>query len=389
MKKPRGKINILFCITHVPYIGGAEIATLNTIKHLNKNKFSAKVLLPRESRFAALLRSNGIHTQIIPMFRRWERFRERLTSYVHMHNIHLMHLINMRCFEFNSALVAKMAGIPVIWHMHFRFDAAFPKMGKTKRKALLSLMHSLASKIVGCSRYSAAQFTEVGLKKNVVALPNGVDVKMLECSIDKSRRLFRGAYGIQKDEFLVGMVSRITPQKRPFDFIRTAARMKRRYPAVKFILVGSDTTKEYWARIQKASAEKVILTGFYERTPEVMHALDVLLFPAIKDTAGLVILEAMACKKPVVAADSGGVREIIVPRKTGIVVPPKQPAAFAQAIIQLLQNPQKARELGEQGYLRVKKHFEIRASVRKIEALYQQVLAERKVIPRGKAFPYL
>ena len=372
-----GSIPILYGIADISYIGGSAIALLNTLRHLDRKNFYPIVILPKKCRFSKLLESQGFNTQIIPISGTWEGFKNRLTFFLHEHEIQLIHLITMRCFEFNIAMVARTSGIPVIWHMHFRFDAAFPNINTHTRTQILGLMHSLSSRIIACSNYTLAQFREAGVESRIIALQNGVDTQMFQRNAGSARRTFRKKFRIKNQEHLIGMVASIEPRKRPLDFIRTAVLVKKRFPAAKFILVGGGEVPGYLRKIQKASAGKVILTGYYERIPEVMHALDMLVLPSIHEPAALVLLEAMACRKPVIASNDGGNPEIVVNRKTGVLVPPKQPAAFAQAIIQLLQNPQKAREMGEKGYRRVKALFEIRTAVKKIESLYQDIAPQR------------
>ncbi len=348
------------------------MAAFEIIRHLDKKRFGARVVMPQESRFTAFLRAHGIDARIIPHAGEWEPFKKALQFFLRANDIRVVHLINTRAFEFNSALAAKLLGIPVIWHMHFRFDAAFPSVNIARRRQFFGLMQSLSWRIVACSAYARAQFSAVGLRKNILLIPNALARERFRRFSSRQRALLRKDLAIEPDAFLVAMVSRVTPQKRPLDFLRTAALVRRRYPSARFLLVGSDTTKAYWRKIRAAAAGKVVLAGFREDIPRIMHALDALLFPAVNDTAGLVVLEAMAAGKPVVAADSGGIREIVRPGKTGILVPPGNPARYAQALIRLIEHPRLAQRMGKRGTSRVKRSFSMLRTVKKWEELYRR-----------------
>ena len=106
-------------------------------------------------------------------------------------------------------------------------------------------------------------------------------------------------------------------------------------------------------------AQDVIFTGFRRDIPELLAAFDVLVLPSLEEAFGRVVIEAMACAKPVVATRGGGLPEIIRDKETGLLVPVKDPQAIAGAVLQLLADKALARQMGLSGRKRAEEMFDI------------------------------
>jgi glycosyltransferase involved in cell wall biosynthesis len=91
----------------------------------------------------------------------------------------------------------------------------------------------------------------------------------------------------------------------------------------------------------------------------------------------MVLIEAMAARKPVIATNVGGIPEVIKDGETGILVPPKDPEAFSSAIIKLYNNPELSRRMGQAGYSRARNLFDIKTTVREFEDLYNKLIKEK------------
>ncbi len=121
--------------------------------------------------------------------------------------------------------------------------------------------------------------------------------------------------------------------------------------------------------------EKVIFTGFRDDIPDIIAALDVVLHTSSQpEPFGRVLIEAMAMGKPVVATNLGGVPEVVKDGETGLLVPPKEPDALAEASIKLLKDKQFASWLGANGLKHVRANFDAHSHVERIEALYERLL---------------
>src|SRR5207247_11054153 len=122
-------------------------------------------------------------------------------------------------------------------------------------------------------------------------------------------------------------------------------------------------------------AERVVFAGYRADVPAVLDEVDVVVLPSSVEGMPLVLLEAMAHRRPVVATPVGGTPEVVVDGETGLLVPPRDPRALADAIRRLLDDPDLAKRLGDAGRRRVELHFSLEAMNRRILELYDEVAA--------------
>ncbi len=100
--------------------------------------------------------------------------------------------------------------------------------------------------------------------------------------------------------------------------------------------------------------------------------------PSVYEPFGLINLEAMACEAPVVASAVGGILEVVEDGKTGLLVPPAQPAALAEALVRVLKSPDLARDMGKAGRRRVEEKFSWASVAERTEQVYAEAIAEFK-----------
>jgi glycosyltransferase involved in cell wall biosynthesis len=166
-------------------------------------------------------------------------------------------------------------------------------------------------------------------------------------------------------------------------FIAASEMVYERNPYAQFLLGGrayapdSAYATSLWMRGRNLRALGVLkYTGFMEDIGHFLSALDVFVLPSDCEPFGLVLIEAMARGLAVVATRAGGVPEIVVHGESGLLVPPQDPKAMADAIAYLLANPLERHQMGETARLRVEKYFDQRLMTRTYEALYRQVARE-------------
>jgi glycosyltransferase involved in cell wall biosynthesis len=176
--------------------------------------------------------------------------------------------------------------------------------------------------------------------------------------VDGSR--VRAELGVPAGAPLVGVVGRLVADKGQDDFLKAAARILERRPETRFLLVGTGTN-EPELRALAASlgiAERVRFLGFRDDVPEITAALGVSVLPSVDcDASPAVLKEALACGVPVVATAIGGAGEILRQGETGLLVPPRDPARLAEAILSLLDDPDRARAMGRLGARDVAERF--------------------------------
>jgi alpha-maltose-1-phosphate synthase len=142
-------------------------------------------------------------------------------------------------------------------------------------------------------------------------------------------------------------------------------------------------TPEIEERLRRAAAGQPNVTWINEMVPvsvvtQLYSQAAVFCCPSVYEPFGLINLEAMACETPVVASGVGGILEVVEDGKTGLLVPPAQPAALAQALTRVLGNPGLARDMGRAGRRRVEEKFSWASVAERTEQVYADAIAEFK-----------
>jgi len=199
-------------------------------------------------------------------------------------------------------------------------------------------------------------------------------------------------YGFPEGTQMVGVVARLEPEKGHETLLEAWPMVLANVPTARLLVVGEgsmaaqlhdradslgllgepcDGDRCVGTRHARPGAA-VVFTGRREDVPAVTAALDVAVLPSYREAQGLVILEAMALARPVVASDVGGIPEMIEDGVTGLLVPPHDALALANAITRLLLDHPLADMIGRAGHRLVHERFCVERMVGAIEALYDQ-----------------
>jgi glycosyltransferase involved in cell wall biosynthesis len=200
-------------------------------------------------------------------------------------------------------------------------------------------------------------------------------------------------YGFPAGTPIVGVIARLEAEKGHPTLIEAWPRVLGTVPDARLLIVGEGSRRESLEALARslgllgrprtgANADAVVFTGRRDDVPAVTAALDVAVLPSYREAQGLAILEAMALSRPIVASAVGGIPEVIEHGRTGLLVPPHDPDALADAIVRLLVDHPLADTLGRAGHDLVHRRFCIERMVRQIEAVYDDgaaVVAARRV----------
>ena len=178
---------------------------------------------------------------------------------------------------------------------------------------------------------------------------------------------------------MVGSLGRLHPQKGFSDLLTAFAQVRQRIPSVRLFVAGDGELRDDLEAQARSLGMAAVVTfaGVRADVSEVLAALDVFVLPSLWEGMPNAVLEAMASGLPVVATAVGGTPEVVVDGVTGLLVPPQDPGALAQAIGHLLRDPDLRRRMGRAGRRRVEEHFDVRETVRQVESLYETLLREK------------
>lgn len=274
---------------------------------------------------------------------------------------------------------ARLGGVPVIAASIRDMGPYLTPMKKRVQKWVCGLADSIVANSDAVRQWLISQGYDPA---KITVIRNGVDLTKFAGKRDGR---LRQELGIAPDSPLVAVLSRLNEVKGIDYFLEAAALVARRFDNARFLVIG-DAHNEYDCAYRRdleryaawlGIGDRVIFTGFRLDVPEVLSEVAVSVLPSHSEGLPNAALESMAAGVPVTATNVGGSPEAVVDGVTGFLVPPRDPAALAEAICRLLGNRQMALSFGEAGRRRVEEHFSIKRMVRETEELYLRLLEKR------------
>jgi glycosyltransferase involved in cell wall biosynthesis/O-antigen ligase len=361
---------------------GSDRVLLELLRRLDRSRFDPLVALSTDVAYAGRLtrrlrllgipvvslRIGVLRRRVLTSPTRLARFAldvlvstGRLARLLVEERIALVHANTVTVFP--AAIAARLTGRRLVWHVH---ELVTPRPG---RALLNALVHRLAHRVVVVSEAARAA---LGRSSRAEVIPNGIET--------------RERLGPPAAPPLVAYVGRLSARKGPLVLVRAIARVAERHPAARFVFAGDEfagataVQEELLEEARRLSvASRVELRPFAEDVTALLADATVVVTPSIlPESFGLVLLEAMASGRPVIASDHGGPREIVVDGETGFLVPPGDEAALAAALDRLLSDPGLAMRLGEAARARARERFAIEHTVARFEALYDELASPRR-----------
>lgn len=241
----------------------------------------------------------------------------------------------------------------------------------------LLYLHSV-EKVVAISQGVLAALTKGNVPLSRIRLiPSGVDTMRFTPDPLVRERL-RSQYGIDEQTPLVVSVGALV-ERKGHDLLLTAAHyLKEKGYRLRYFLCGEGPLRN--PLVDQAQTlgltQEVQFTGFCPNIPEFLAAADFFVHVPHHEGLGVAVLEALAAGLPTIASRVGGIPELIEEGKTGILIPPQDAQSLSTSLLQLLEHPSLAHQLGKAGQMFVQKHFDVRSMVQANEALYLELLAD-------------
>lgn len=308
-----------------------------------------------------------------------------LVSYLKRERIGLLHGTEKPRDAFVGVLLGRATGAKSIVHMHVGYDDWLSPRAKWALGA--------ADAIVGISRFVSASLVRAGYRaERIFTVYNSLDLSGTEWAEQPPTAGVREALGVPDDAPLVCIASRLFRWKGHHDLLDAVDLLRREVAGVRLLIVGEDDPRanpgggsyrsELAARVTALGLERnVIFTGFRTDVARLIAASDVFCQPSAEEPFGMVYLEAMAMRRPVVAYASGGAPEVINDGETGLLVQRGDTAALARALLRLFRDPELRRRLGEAGRHRVEQAFRPQRSAAAMLDVYRSVIAGRPSAP--------
>ena len=391
-------------IHHAADISGATLSLLFLLRRLDRRRYEPIVACLYEGPAAQAFREEGIETLVegridhfdhtagawfslrrpdvllrkILHFPRSVRHTERLVCALGPDLVHLNSTVLPA-----SALGAHRAGVPVVWHIR---EPLHPGYLGLRLALMRQMIHRWADQVIAICRSNAAPLIA---DERVRVVPNFVDLTEFRPEIDSGPT--RRQLGLDPSAPVILMLGGVSIIKGTLPLVQAMPRVRQRLPDAHLLIAGPvpaltpglrgrlSRLQSYYRQIllfiaQHGLVQHVHLLGMRRDVPQLIAAADVVAFPSVVPHFARPILEAGAMAKPVVASDLDGPNEMTRPGKNGLLVPPNDLAALAEALIGILTDPDRAREMGRIGRQRARERYSAERNVRDTLAIYEELL---------------
>jgi glycosyltransferase involved in cell wall biosynthesis len=366
-------------------ITGGNVVCLRIIERSLERGYQVVVNSPKPGKFTDILKAKGIkvyNVDIRRTFYFWNALK--LACIIKRDGINLVHSHTPLAGTVLSRIAGWLAGVPVISHAHiWDFFNRNPLIGKYQFFLNWFSSRFFCARIIAVSESVKLDIIKQGIIAGKISvIHNGINLDKL--SPEENITPIREEFGLKPNQQIIGMVARICYNKGQHVLIQAAQEVVRKCPNAVFIFVGEDLLRggEYRKKLEDLAndlglKQQVIFAGYRADIIEFMRALDLFVLPSAFEGLAIVILEAMAASKPVIASLEGGTPEIVVDGHTGTLVTFGDSDKLAKTIIYYLKNPEISKKMGKLGHKRVKEHFSLSRMLDKLIDIYQELAAEK------------
>ena len=366
-------LTIVQVATNLESWGGLEIHLLNLAEQLRARGHRV-IVAGRPGKFVlSRAQALGLETFEATVKRQSDRTDfGRLRGFFRREKVDVIHAHNQED-ALVPAAAARLAGVPasfLTWHFPFPFRS------RAKGRLILALLHK---RLIAISSSVQDMHIENGVTPGrMEVIHHGTDVEAFR-TLTADVPALRAALGLAPEDLAVGIVGRVAPEKGHYVLFEALRLLADRHPRLRAVVVGDGPDMPALRRDLAAMgvAKRVVLTGFRDDVNNVIAALDIVAVPSTwPEPCSAAVQQGMALSKPVVGSRTGGTPEMILEGETGLLVPPSDAAALADALGRLAASPDLRQGMGEAGRARVEAHFSLRRMTDAVEALYRRELGE-------------
>ncbi|MEE9133561.1 MAG: glycosyltransferase [Gemmatimonadota bacterium] len=280
--------------------------------------------------------------------------------------------------ELLARIAARLARVPIIVSSGAALVGVGEGFGWTRgqQRLLGRATAGFVERYVALNRASADALTDRYrvAPSRVVVIPNGIEIERFDPT-QARRGVWRARFGVPDGAVLVGGIGRLSPEKGFRDLLRAFA--SEESDEVWLVIAGDGPD---WEELQAlvevfGLKDRVLLPGFVKDVPELLADIDIFVLPSLVENHPLVLLEAMAMARPVVAADISGVGDTVDDGVDGRLVAAGDVPALAEAIRMFIREPAAARRCGRNARRKIEREYTVERMVRRTAVLYQELLS--------------
>jgi glycosyltransferase involved in cell wall biosynthesis len=372
------KIRVLHCIETIAS-GGVEQTLLTLIRGLGKDRFEHKVICTwHGGSISETFANEGVELIALGAFNYVFDF-SKLKKVIQISRDYKPHIIHGGVFE--GMTMATFAGLFIRKAVVILEETSDPQ-NRSKKANFLIRIYSLFIDSFQAISPNVGNYLENVThipKSKIKVISNGVEIPKSDKI--KNEAINRENLGIEKGCFLVGFVGRLyNDHKRITDLIEALAIIGQKN--IKLIIIGEGPDRGLLERkIDLLGINKNVLFTGYQSDPNSYYPLmDVLCVPSSREGFGLVAVEAMFNRLPVVATEVGGLKDVVIHGETGLLVKPFMPNELAESIKILYDFPELRKKFGNSGFLRAKKNYSSEKYCHEVEIFYVNLLVKKGIL---------
>ena len=388
-----GKPTVLHLIEKLQ-IGGAEVTVLKLVTHLCDGKYQPLVCTLTGGPLKAQIEDGGVPVITLNIGRRSIvlfplfaldiiRILTELVRLVRRCKADIIHAHLPGC-AILAGIVGKLSHAKVVASFPgpklFPYDRSENDLRNYLRKTFYRVTGRLVDRFIAVSEGIGEVLCQTAWvePRKIIVINSGVDVGEYEKPIDLGTAY--ADLGLAFNDIVIACVARFVPEKGHKVLLAAAQTVIQRHPNAKLLLVGLGPTMGDMKRLAvELNLEKhVKFLGYWPDLAPILASATAFVLPSFEEGISLALLEAMASGKPVVATDVPGNDAVVVSNKTGLLVPPGDAAALADAISYLISHPSIARKMGAKGRKRAESCFSFQKTVQSIEEIYDQLMREKQ-----------
>jgi glycosyltransferase involved in cell wall biosynthesis len=274
----------------------------------------------------------------------------------------------------SGRIAAKLAGVKKIYHTFHGnvFNGYFSGL-KTKLFILIERFCAFFStKIIAISEEQKKDLIKYRIAplSKITVIPLGFELERFK--VEPHKKYLRKQLGLPDDLKLIGIVGRLVPIKNHAYYIDIAEKVLKKIDNVRFLLIGDGDLKDELLKLiaAKGLQQKIFITGFINEVEKIYSDLDIVALTSKNEGTPVTLIEALACAKPVISTDVGGVRDILQHGKYGWLETLDNPEKYANDLIAMLMNYPAALEKAKLGQKFILANYDVKVLYKNINSLY-------------------
>ncbi|MCF6129777.1 glycosyltransferase family 4 protein [Flavobacterium sp. AS60] len=384
-------INILF-IHQSSDLYGSDKTLLLLLKNLDKSRFNPIVIIPHEGPLKEELEKQNIKVIVAPVLKLYRKMFTPTNLFKFLKEIRsgvaTLDDLNEK-YQFDliySNTLAVLLGhfytrkrkIKHLWHVHEIIESP-----KIFTRLFCRLLQSSATTKIVYNSISTQNFWNVNSKiaSKSRVIWNGLEFPKNSASVDEITTIRETFFKSKPNEIVIALIGRISRWKGQQLLLNVFNTLSNKHQNIKLVFIGSPPPNQdgfledlKWDIQKYQLADRVLVIPFQKEIFKFWQSIDIAVVPSIEpEPFGLVAVEAMLAKKPVIGSNHGGLTEIIINNETGILVEPNNKNYLAEAISKLIENQELREKFGKNGYNRAIKEFSIEKYVQSFEKLFVEL----------------